>query len=169
MEMRRILVIGCCGAGKSVLARALGKKLELPVVHLDQLLFLPGWRERPHAEFDALLETELARDCWVMDGNFCRTLARRLEFADTVIFLRTSRLICLTGVLRRWIRYHGRSRPDLAAGCPEKIDPAFLRYVWNYEKVTRPRVEELLASRPERCRLIRLNSRREAEHFLRTL
>ena len=120
-------------------------------------------------EFDALLETELARDCWVMDGNFCRTLARRLEFADTVIFLRTSRLICLTGVLRRWIRYHGRSRPDLAAGCPEKIDPAFLRYIWNYEKVTRPRVEELLASRPERCRLIRLNSRREAEHFLRTL
>ena len=54
--MRRILVIGCCGAGKSVFSRKLGEKLGLPVVPLDRLFWLPGWRERPREEFDALLE-----------------------------------------------------------------------------------------------------------------
>ena len=99
--MQRILVIGCGGAGKSVFSRALGEKLGLPVVHLDRLFWLPGWHEQTPAAFDAALETELAKERWIMDGNYGRTLSRRLEFADTVIFLRYSRLCCLAGVFRR--------------------------------------------------------------------
>ena len=167
--MKRILVIGCCGAGKSILSCALGEKLHLPVVHLDRLFWLPGWRERPAPEFDALLEKELARDQWIIDGNYGRTLARRLESADTVIFLRCSRLRCLAGVLLRRLRYSGRNRPELDPGCPEKIDLPFLRFIWNYERVTAPKMEECLAVRPPECRLIRLFSRREAEDFLKTL
>lgn len=167
--MKRILVVGCCGAGKSVLSRELGKKLGLPVVHLDRLFWLPGWIERSREAFDALLEEELRRDRWVMDGNFSRTFARRLESADAVIFLRYSRFCCLSGVFRRWIRYFGRSRPDLGEGCPEKIDLRFLRFVWNYNRVTLPKMEAQLAGRPGFCRLIELRSRREARQFLEKL
>ncbi|MBS1371942.1 MAG: hypothetical protein HPZ91_18505 [Lentisphaeria bacterium] len=167
--MERILVIGCCGAGKSVLSRALGKKLGLPVIHLDRLFWLPGWVGQTCGAFDAALETELAKERWIMDGNFGRTLARRLEFADTVIFLRYSRLCCVAGVFRRRIRYFGRSRPDLGEGCPEKIDRQFLRFVWNYNRVTLPVMEERLASRPAGCRLVELKSRREARKFLEKL
>ena len=167
--MKRILVIGCCGAGKSVFSRKLGDKLGLPAVHLDRLFWLPGWKERPREEFDALLEKELARSQWIMDGNYKRTLPRRLEFADTVIFLRFSRFRCLAGVLLRRLRHSGGHRAELDPGCPEKIDLPFLRFIWNYERVTAPKMEECLAARPPECRLIRLSSRREAEKFLKSL
>ena len=167
--MQRILVIGCGGAGKSVFSRALGEKLGLPVVHLDRLFWLPGWHEQTPAAFDAALETELAKERWIMDGNYGRTLSRRLEFADTVIFLRYSRLCCLAGVFRRRLRYSGRSRPDLGPGCPERIDREFLHYIWNYNRVTLPVMEQRLAARPTGCRLIELKSRREARNFLEQL
>ena len=92
-----------------------------------------------------------------------------LESADAVIFLRYSRFCCLSGVFRRWIRYFGRSRPDLGEGCPEKIDLRFLRFVWNYNRVTLPKMEAQLAGRPGSCRLIELRSRREARQFLEKL
>ena len=164
--MQRILVIGCGGAGKSVFSKALGEKLGLPVIHLDRLFWLPGWREQPREMFDAALESELAKERWIMDGNYGRTLARRLESADTVIFLRYSRFCCLSGVFRRQLRYFGRSRPDLGSGCPERIDRDFLRYIWNYNQITLPVVEERLAARPAGCRLIEFKSRREARNFL---
>ncbi len=166
IEMKRILVIGCCGAGKSVFSRALGKKLGLPVVHLDRLFWLPGWREQPRETFDAALEAELTKENWIMDGNYGRTLPHRLAFADTVIFLRYSRFCCLVGVFRRQFRYFGRSRPDLGPGCPERITLPFLRFVWNYNRVTLPVMEQRLAARPAGCRLIELQSRREAQDFL---
>lgn len=168
--MKRILVVGCCGAGKSVLSRELGKKLGLPVVHLDRLFWLPGWVERGPAKRSMRFSRRSfgATDgSWT--GNFSRTFARRLESADAVIFLRYSRFCCLSGVFRRWIRYFGRSRPDLGEGCPEKIDLRFLRFVWNYNRVTLPKMEAQLAGRPGSCRLIELRSRREARQFLEKL
>ena len=72
--MERIIIIGCGGAGKSTLARKLGEVLDLPVVHLDKLFWKPGWVETSREEFDALLAMELAKDKWIMDGNFNRTM-----------------------------------------------------------------------------------------------
>ena len=72
--MERIIIIGCGGAGKSTLARKLGEVLDLPVVHLDKLFWKPGWVETTAEEFDALLAMELAKDKWIMDGNFNRTM-----------------------------------------------------------------------------------------------
>ena len=83
--MHRILIIGCCGAGKTTLARELGARLGLEPVHLDWLWWRPGWRERGREEFDAELAELLRRPEWILDGNFQRTLPERLKFADTVI------------------------------------------------------------------------------------
>ena len=99
-KMERIVIIGCPGSGKSTLARELGEKLDLPVVHLDQIYWSPGnWQHLEKDEFDALLMQELQKPRWILDGNFNRTLELRLERCDTVIFLDFNRIFYLYGRL----------------------------------------------------------------------
>ena len=143
--MKRILVIGCGGAGKSTLAKQLGETLSLPVHHLDKLWWKPGWVEESVERFDAELAKILKQDRWIIDGNYNRTLPERLKYADTVIFLDYSPWICLMRALKRIFRWHGRVRPDMGAGCPERLDLEFLRYIWTYNRRMRPRTEESLS------------------------
>ena len=85
--MRKVLVIGSGGAGKSTFASKLSKRTGLPLIHLDSLYWRPGWIETSTAEWDQTIEHLLGRDTWIMDGNYGRTLERRLAACDTVIFL----------------------------------------------------------------------------------
>ncbi len=135
---KRVLIVGCGGAGKSTLARWMGARFGLPVVHLDRLWWLPGWVERSRAEFDALLAQALAGPAWVMDGNYSRTFARRLRYADLCLYLDVDTATCRQSVQVRAQRYAGRTRPDMAAGCPERIDPEFTQWIENFNANTRP-------------------------------
>lgn len=113
--MRRVLVLGCPGAGKSTLARSLGEALSLPVVHLDKLWWKSGWINRTEGEFDALLDAVLLGEEWVIDGNYLRTLPRRLERCDAVVLLDYPRRVCLFRALRRILTWRGRTRPEAYA------------------------------------------------------
>ena len=93
--MERIVIIGCGGAGKSTLARQLGEKLDLPVVHLDGIFWLPGWVEMDRDEFDRRVREEMAKEIWIIDGNYNRTMPERIARCDTVIYLDFSRIKCL--------------------------------------------------------------------------
>jgi len=163
--MKRILIIGCSGAGKSTLASELGAGLGLPVYHLDKLFWRPGWVEAPLEEFDAKLAELLKTECWIMDGNYNRTLPERLKYADTVIFLRYSRWICLWRVLKRRIKYHGCTRADITDGCPERLDREFLRYIWNYNRDMLPRVNAAIAG--SNAKILVFRTPREMEDYLR--
>ena len=166
--MERIIIIGCGGAGKSTLARKLGEVLNLPVVHLDKLFWKPNWVEKSNEEFDALLAQELAKDRWIMDGNFNRTMPERMKRCDTIIYLDFSRFACLMGVLKRIITTYGKVRPDMGEGCPERIDLDFLKWVWNFNKNKRESYYKLL-NEAENVETIVLKNRRAVKLFLKSL
>ena len=166
--MERIIIIGCGGAGKSTLARKLGEVLDLPVVHLDKLFWKTGWVEPSREEFDALLAQELAKDRWIMDGNFKRTMPERIKRCDTIIYLDFSRFACLMGVLKRIITTYGKVRPDMGEGCPERIDLDFLKWVWNFNKNKRESYYKLL-NEVENVETIVLKNRSAVKLFLKSL
>lgn len=166
--MERILIIGCGGAGKSTLARQLGEKLELPVVHLDKLFWKPGWVEENSEEFDRKLAIELEKTKWIIDGNFNRTMPQRLSKCDTIIYLDFSRWACLWGVAKRIITTYGTVRPDMGEGCPERLDLDFLCWVWNYNKDKRQRNYRLLNEAAHAEKIV-LKNRRMVKQFLKSL
>ncbi len=162
----RILIIGSCGSGKSTLARSLHQATGLPVVHLDALHWLPGWTERPRDEFDALLTAELQKPRWIIDGNFSRTLPLRLHYCDAVIWLDYNRFVCLWGVVRRVLSSHGRTRPDMGPGCPERFDWDFMKYVWHFNGNNRKKLESLLNGTPGMA-VFRIKNRRALRRLTR--
>ena len=166
--MERIVIIGCGGAGKSTLARRLGEKLDIPVVHLDQLWWKPGWVESSREEFDAKLAVELAKPQWIMDGNFNRTIPERIARCDTLIYLDFNRVTCLMGVLKRVLTTYGKVRPDMGEGCPERFDLEFLKWVWSFNDKNRQRYYKIL-NETQGVETIVLKNRRMVKRFLRSL
>lgn len=165
-------MIGSGGAGKSTFARRLGKLLDLEVVHLDALYWNPGWVETPKAEWAETVAELVKRDSWIMDGNYSGTFDLRLKACDTVIFLDMPRLVCLWRVLKRSLIYRNRSRPDMGAGCQEKLDPAFIEFIlwiWNYPKRTRPKIIGWMRENSGSKKVVWLRSPAEAEKYLADL
>ena len=167
--MRRVAVIGSGGSGKSTLARQMGERLGLEVIHLDALFWRPGWVETPRDEWMALQHQLVKRDAWVMDGNYGGTQEIRLAAADTIVFLDLPRGLCLRRVLMRWVRYRGRSRPDMGPGCEERMTREFLRWIWEYPSTRRPGILRKLQEYAPGRRIIRLRSPREVRAFLASL
>ncbi len=166
--MERIIIIGCGGAGKSTLARQLGERLQIPVVHLDKLFWSPGWVQVSQEVFDARLAAELEKPQWVMDGNFNRTMPQRAAKCDTIIYLDFSRLACLLGVAKRILTTYGKVRPDMGEGCPERFDLDFLKWVWNFNKNKREENYRLL-NETVHAQAIVLKNRRMVKRFVKTL
>jgi len=163
---RRILVVGSGGAGKSWLATRLAAITGLPLVHLDVHFWRPGWSAMPDDEWAATVARLATAERWVMDGNFSATLRGRLRAADAVVFVDMPRWRCVLRVFTRMIRWYGRSRPDLAPGCPEGFDLAFLQWVWNFPRRSRPEVIEAMRAAPPGVKRIVLRSTRDVRAFL---
>ena len=167
--MERVIIIGCGGAGKSTLARKLGEKTGLPVIHLDQIFWSPGnWKHMEKDEFDGALEREMEKERWIMDGNYNRTLLPRLSRCDTVIYLDFSRMRCMTGWIGRVIKNWGHAREDMAPGCAEWFDPEMASWIWNFNRNNRARYHEILKNTPGIHAVI-LKNRRDAAKFLDSL
>lgn len=167
--MRKVLVIGSSGAGKSVFAARLAQRTGLPLIHLDAIYWRPGWVKTPREEWMRTIEGLLARDAWVMDGNYAGTLDRRLAACDTVIFLDLPRSVCLRRAVKRRIAFHRRARPDMTPGCDERLTREFIRWIWEYPRKRRPGVlARLAALRPDQ-RAVVLRSTAQVDAFLRSI
>lgn len=167
--MQRIAIIGCGGSGKSRLAARLGEALDLPVIHLDCHYWLPGWREMDKVDWRAWQERQVQEPRWIMDGNYGGTLDLRLAACDTVIFLDLPTLVCLWGVVRRYLSYRDRSRPSIAPGCDERLPWTFLYWIVTYRRQRRPGILQRLAGMRRDQRVVTLTSRRAIGRFLQDL
>jgi adenylate kinase family enzyme len=167
MDLSRVVVLGCSGSGKSTLARELARRTGLPLVHLDQEYWSPGWKERyDAAQWQARIIELSQREQWVMDGNFSDTLAIRLERATAALWIDVPRWFCLYSIGRRLLASYGRVRPDMAPGCPEHWDAEFVRYIWHWHRRSRPRVAAMLAAPGQAGRALRFRTRRAAWDWL---
>lgn len=168
--MRRVAVIGGSGAGKSWFSTALAAATGLPLVHLDAEYWRPGWVQSAPEDWRARHDALIAGDAWIIDGNFGGTLSARLARADTVFWFDLPTADCLAGVVRRRLVHWGRTRPDMAPGCPERLDRKFLTYVATFRRVHRPRIvaalEAAAAERGAEFAVHRITRRAEARRHL---
>jgi adenylate kinase family enzyme len=143
--VQRVLVIGISGAGKSTFSRELGALTGLPVVHLDAEFWQPSWVAPPRARWLRRVDELICEPRWIMDGNYGATLPTRLARADTLIWFDYPRHVALRRVIARLVRWRGQVRPDTAGGCPERFDVDFLRWIWDFVRVERPRLAAIVA------------------------
>lgn len=127
--MKKVIVIGSGGAGKSTFSRQMGDITGLPVVHLDLEYWRPGWVKTPKDEWNQKVTEMIARDEWIMDGNFGGTRELRAGSADTIVFLDIPRRVCIYRVCKRYLRFRGGNRPEMSEGCNEKLDLEFLLWI----------------------------------------
>ncbi|MCK4339248.1 MAG: DNA topology modulation protein [Candidatus Cloacimonetes bacterium] len=165
--MNKILILGSSGSGKSTFAKKLGELLNIEVVHLDLHYWKPNWINTPREEWKEKLKVLLQKDCWIMDGNYASSLDLRLKHADTVIFLNSKRFFCLWRCFKRFVKFRGRVRSDLAVGCYEKFDLEFFKWIWNYPKDIKPHILKMLENVSQDKKIIRLNCNKEVNDFLR--
>lgn len=166
-DAQRILVIGIPGAGKSTLAKQIGHCLELPVIHLDQQFWRPGWEMTPNDEWELRVQELCAKPRWVIDGNFSGSLELRLKKADAVVYLDFNRVTALYRVGKRVFRTRGRVRPDMAPECPERFDWSFVKYIWRFPATHRRVNETILRRHGNGKPLYRLRSQRAIDAFVR--
>lgn len=166
----RILVIGCSGSGKSTLSQAIAAVQGLPYVCMDRDVFwMAGWTLRARGEALERVESFVAEPRWIMDGTSPGTLPLRLSRADLVIWMRPPRYASLYGVFWRWLRYRGRTRPEMADGCPERLTGEFLSYVWHFERSVSPEIEQKLADYGPNVPVFVVRNRPQANDFIEAL
>lgn len=167
--MKKVIVVGSSGAGKTYFSRRLSRALGIELIHIDRVYWGANWTEPTKDEWKDRLGQLLRRDSWVIDGNYTNTLDMRLAACDTVIFLDIRRTLCTWRVIRRTMRFYRRNRPDMADGCLERFDLPFLAFVWNYPEKTRPKIMSLIEKHKESTNFIHLRSPRAVRLFLNEL
>ena len=166
----KIAVIGYSGAGKSTLARKLGERYNIPVLHFDRVYWSSGWQERNQDEYHGMVHEFMKQPEWVIDGTYTKVeFERRMSEADTIIFLDLPRLTCFCRAWRRFFRYRGKVRSDMAEGCPEKMDPEFVWWLlWKGRTLQKKEIfQKILKNYPKKT--VVLKNQREIDRYLEGL
>ena len=160
--MKRILVMGRQGSGKSTFAKLLGKKLGIEVIHLDTHFHKNGWQRVTKEEWQEIQKKLVKKKTWIMDGTYLSSLKPRIEAADTVIFLDTPAHVSIYRALQRYLKNKGKVRADLKDGMHEKIDLRFIRKIITFSttKVTK------YVSKYPHIKTIFLKNKQDIESYL---
>ena len=161
--MKKVIIIGCPGSGKSTFAKALHEITGIPLFHLDMMYWNADRTTVEKAVFLERLCDAMQKDEWIIDGNYGSTMELRLEKCDTVFFLDLPTELCLDGIMRR----SGKARSDMP-WIEENVDPEFVEFVKSYNVENRPKVLELMGKYHEK-NIIVFKSREESDDFLEKL
>lgn len=138
--MKKVIIIGCPGSGKSTLSRAIHEKTGIPLYHLDMMFWNADRTTVEKQVFLDRLSAAMEQDAWIIDGNYGSTMEMRLAACDTVFFLDYPVEICLEGIRQR----RGKPRSDMPWFESEEEDADFIDFIKNYNSESRPQVMELL-------------------------
>ena len=158
--MKKVIVIGCPGSGKSTISRALHNKTGIPLYHLDMMYWNADKTTVEKSVFLERLSAVLEKDEWIIDGNYGSTMELRMAACDTVIFLDYPLDVCLDGIKER----RGKPRSDMPWIETEE-DAEFIEFIKNYEEQQKPKVLELLKKHSDK-NIIIFKSREQADAFL---
>lgn len=160
--MKKVIVIGCPGSGKSTFSRALHEATGLPLYHLDMMYWNEDRTTVEKPVFLERLQNAIEKDEWIIDGNYGSTMELRLQACDTVFFLDYPLEVCLNGIKER----KGKARADMPwTENTDEEDAEFIEFIKNYNSESRPTVMELLAKYQDKDIYI-FRSRSEADEFL---
>ena len=157
--MRKVIIIGCPGSGKSTFARKLHEKSGLPLYYLDMIWWRDDKSTVSPGEFDEKLDKILAQDSWIIDGNYNRSLEMRVKECDTVFFLDLPVDMCVEGIKSRV----GTKRDDMpwVESC---VDDEFLQFVLDFEKDSKPHILQTLEKYPHKNTVV-FRSHEEADGY----
>ncbi len=159
--MKKVIIIGCPGAGKSYFAKKLHSMTGIPLYHLDLIWHKPDKTHISRAEFDETLKRIFQEDAWIMDGDFSRTMEIRMQACDTIILFDIPYEICMQGIRER----EGTKRDDMPWEVAE-TDTMLLNEVKSYIPEQLPKVYQLLDKYKRNKEVIIFRTREEAERWL---
>ena len=160
--MKRVIVIGCPGSGKTTFAEKLSETTGLPLYYLDAIWHKPDKTHISREEFDRVIREILAADTWIIDGNYERTVEMRLKECDTVVLFDLPTELCLQVVIDRL----GKGRRDLP-WTETELDPEFERFIRDFADRSLPGLYELIEKYGTGKQVVVFKSRQEADDFLR--
>ena len=158
--MKRIIVIGCPGSGKSTFSRRLRDTVGYPLYHLDMIYHKPDRTTVSREEFDRRLREIMEGECWIIDGNYNRTIEMRLKECDTVFLFDLPTEVSVKGVISRI----GKKREDMP-WVEEKFDEEFRDVILGFRENQLPRIYDLLSKYPEK-KVVIFKSHTDADSFL---
>lgn len=162
--MNRVLIIGPSGAGKSTFARKLKEKTGLPLFYLDMIYHRTDKTTISDEEFKKELSKILVYDKWIIDGNYLKTLEKRIEYADTVLYLDLPIEECIKGVESRI----GKKRQDMP-WIEEEFDPEFKKWILDFPNKQTPKTYELLDKYKDKINIKIFKRRNEIDEYINSL
>lgn len=159
--MKKIIVIGCPGSGKTTFCKKLAQKTNLPLFHLDSIWHKSDKSTLTKEEFDKIHGELLSKESWIIDGNYSRTLAQRVKACDTVILMDYSTEVCIQGITQRV----GAFRSEMPWQ-EKEVDKEFYNYVLNFKTQKMPIVYDIVNQNIASKRLIIFTDRAQADEFL---
>ena len=163
--MKKVIVIGCPGSGKSTFSRQLHNITGIPLYHLDMMYWNADRTIVDKTVFRERLADALQQEKWIIDGNYGSTMEMRMQACDTVIFLDYPLAVCMEGVRSR----RGKARTDMPwVEAEDEEDAEFLGFIKSYNSESRPKVLELLEKYKDKNVVI-FKNREDAEEFLERL
>ena len=162
--MKKIMIIGCPGSGKTTFALALEEAVGIKLFHLDSIWHKADKTHISREEFDERLGEILSLDSYIIDGNYSRTIERRVEACDTVILFDLPREVCLEGAVARL----GKKRPDMP-WFENELDPWLKNEIETFGEKNLPNIYSLLEKYKDGRNIIVFKSREDANSFIESV